>query len=134
MSESQHRFAEFQLDCASFELRRQGRAQKSERISLERIPMELLILLLERQGSVVTRQEIVDRLWGKDVFVDTEHGINTAIRKIRQALKDNPEQPRFIQRKTGKGYRFEAERNGGPEAPFVTCRNIAISLIMGQSV
>jgi hypothetical protein len=88
---------------------------------------------LERQGCVVSCQ-IVDRLWGQDGFVDTEHGINTAIRKIRQALKDNPEQPRFIQRKTGKGYRFEAERNGGPEAPFVTCRNIAISLIMGQSV
>ena len=112
MSESQYKFAEFQLDCASFELRRQGRAQKSERVSLERIPMELLILLLERQGSVVTRQEIVDRLWGKDVFVDTEHGINTAIRKIRQALKDNPEQPRFILTVTGKGYRFMAGENG----------------------
>ncbi len=111
MSESQYRFAEFQLDCASFELRRQGRAQKSERISLERIPMELLILLLERQGSVVTRQEIIDRLWGKDVFVDTEHGINTAIRKIRQALKDDPEQPRFILTISGKGYRFVAERS-----------------------
>jgi len=111
MSESQYKFAEFQLDCASFELRRQGRAQKSDRVSLERIPMELLILLLERQGSVVTRQEIVDRLWGKDVFVDTEHGINTAIRKIRQALKDNPEQPRFILTVTGKGYRFVAGEN-----------------------
>ncbi|MGA8502288.1 MAG: winged helix-turn-helix domain-containing protein [Candidatus Sulfotelmatobacter sp.] len=111
MSESQYRFAEFQLDCASFELRRQGRAQKSEHISLERIPMELLILLLERQGSVVTRQEIVDRLWGKDVFVDTEHGINTAIHKIRQALRDDPEQPRFILTVSGKGYRFVAERS-----------------------
>jgi TolB-like protein/DNA-binding winged helix-turn-helix (wHTH) protein len=112
MSESQYRFAEFQLDCASFELRRQGRAQKSERISLERIPMKLLILLLERQGSVVTRQEIVDRLWGKDVFVDTEHGINTAIRKIRQALRDDPEHPRFILTVSGKGYRFVAGENG----------------------
>jgi TolB-like protein/DNA-binding winged helix-turn-helix (wHTH) protein len=112
MSEPQYRFAEFQLDCASFELRRQGRTQKSERISLERIPMELLILLLERQGSVVTRQEIVDRLWGKDVFVDTEHGINTAVRKIRQALRDDPEQPRFILTVSGKGYRFVAGDNG----------------------
>jgi DNA-binding winged helix-turn-helix (wHTH) protein len=108
MSESQYKFAEFQLDCSSFELRRQGRAQKSERISLERIPMELLILLLERQGSVVTRQEIVDRLWGKDVFVDTEHGINTAIRKLRQALKDDPDNPRFVHTVSGKGYRFIA--------------------------
>ena len=112
MSESQYKFAEFQLDCASFELRRKGRGQNSERISLERIPMELLILLLERQGSVVTRQEIVDRLWGKDVFVDTEHGINTAIRKIRQALRDDTDNPRFILTVSGKGYRFVAEENG----------------------
>ena len=119
MSEPQYRFAEFQLDCASFELRRQGRTQKSERISLERIPMELLILLLERQGSVVTRQELVDRLWGKDVFVDTEHGINTAVRKIRQALRDDPDQPRFILTVSGKGYRFVAGDNGNrrPAAP-----------------
>jgi TolB-like protein/DNA-binding winged helix-turn-helix (wHTH) protein len=114
MSESQYKFAEFQLDCANFELRRQRRAQKSERISLERIPMELLILLLERQGSVVTRQEIVDRLWGKDVFVDTEHGINTAIRKVRQALKDDPVNPRFVHTVSGKGYRFVTEKNGHP--------------------
>src|SRR6202042_1628289 len=106
MSESQYRFAEFQLDCASFELLRRGRTQKSERISLERIPMELLILLLERPGSVVTRQEIVDRLWGSEVFVDTEHGINTAVRKVRQALRDDPDQPRFVQTVMGKGYRF----------------------------
>ncbi len=112
MSESQYKFAEFQLDCATFELRRQGRAQKSERISLERIPMELLILLLERRGSVVTRQEIVDRLWGKDVFVDTDHGINTAIRKVRQALKDDPDNPRFVHTVSGKGYRFVTEKNG----------------------
>ncbi|MFZ0955930.1 MAG: winged helix-turn-helix domain-containing protein, partial [Candidatus Sulfotelmatobacter sp.] len=125
MPESQYKFAEFQLDCASYELRRHGRAQKSERISLERIPMELLILLLERQGSVVTRQEIVDRLWGKDVFVDTEHGINTAIRKVRQALKDDPDSPRFVHTVSGKGYRFIAERIGNPpgsplpEAPLL---------------
>jgi TolB-like protein/DNA-binding winged helix-turn-helix (wHTH) protein len=117
MSESQYKFAEFQLDCASFELRRQGRTQKSERISLERIPMELLILLLERQGSVVTRQEIVDRLWGKDVFVDTEHGINTAIRKVRQALKDDPDNPRFVHTVSGKGYRFVTGKNGVVHRP-----------------
>jgi hypothetical protein len=87
MSESQYRFAEFQLDCASFELRRQGRAQKSERISLERMPMELLTLLLERQGSIVTRQQIIDRLWGKDVFVDTKHGIVIALLDVEGPLE-----------------------------------------------
>ena len=100
-------FGDFTLNCASFELRREGWPVK-----MERIPMDLLILLAEKQGAVVTRQEIVDRLWGKDVFVDTEHGINTAIRKIRQALKDDPDKPRFVQTVTGKGYRFVAETNG----------------------
>jgi TolB-like protein/DNA-binding winged helix-turn-helix (wHTH) protein len=102
-----HKFGEFDLDPSRFELRRNGRVVK-----LERIPMELLLLLAEKDGSVVTRQEIVERLWGKDVFVDTEHGINTAIRKIRQALRDDPDQPRFIETVTGKGYRFVAEKNG----------------------
>lgn len=107
MSPSSHKFGEFELDSARFELRRNGRALK-----LERIPMELLILLAEKDGKVVSRQEIIERLWGKDIFVDTEHGINTAIRKIRFALKDEPERPRFVQTVTGKGYRFVAGRNG----------------------
>ncbi len=70
--------------------------------------MELLILLVERRGHLVTRQEIAERLWGQDVFVDTEHGINTAVRKLRTVLGDNPEQSRFVQTVTGKGYRFVA--------------------------
>jgi len=120
MPESRYIFGEFELDSASFELRRQGRTRKLERVPLERIPMTLLILLLERQGSVVTRQEIVDRLWGKDVFVDTDHGINTAIRKVRQALKDDPDRPRFVQTVSGKGYRFVADKNGqAPPAAVV---------------
>ena len=104
-----YKFGDVELDPSRFELRRNGRALK-----LERIPMELLILLVEKEGSVVTRQEIVDRLWGKDVFVDTEHGINTAVRKIRQVLRDDSEQPRFVQTVTGKGYRFVAATNGQP--------------------
>ncbi len=104
---SAYHFADFELDPARFELRRNGRSLK-----LERIPMELLILLVEKDGNIATRQEIVDRLWGKDVFVDTEHGINTAIRKIRQTLRDDPEKPRFVQTVTGKGYRFVVTRNG----------------------
>jgi TolB-like protein/DNA-binding winged helix-turn-helix (wHTH) protein len=100
-------FGEFEIDCARFELRRNGRLVK-----LEHIPMELLILLAEKDGSVVTRQEIVERLWGKDVFVDTEHGVNTAISKIRTALRENAGNPRFVQTVPGKGYRFAAEKNG----------------------
>ncbi len=104
------------MDYSRYELRRQGRALK-----LERIPMELLLLLSEKDGHVVSRQEIVDRLWGKDVFVDTEHGINTAIRKIRTALREDGERPRFIQTVQGKGYRFVAngQNVGTPrEAPL----------------
>lgn len=97
-------FDEFSLDCDRYELLRSGRPLK-----LERIPMELLILLANRNGNLVTRQEIIERLWGKDVFLDTEHGINTAIPKIRLVLKDDPEKPRFIQTVTGKGYRFVAD-------------------------
>jgi TolB-like protein/DNA-binding winged helix-turn-helix (wHTH) protein len=98
---SDFKFGEFELDCARFELRRDGRVLK-----LERIPLELLTLLAEKDGHVVTRQEIVERLWGKDVFVDTEHGINTAIRKIRAALREDAEKPRFVHTVLGKGYRL----------------------------
>jgi TolB-like protein/DNA-binding winged helix-turn-helix (wHTH) protein/Tfp pilus assembly protein PilF len=75
-------------------------------LKLEKIPMELLILLVERRDQLVGREEIIDRLWGKDVFLDTEQGINTAIRKIRGTLGDDPNEPRFLQTIVGKGYRF----------------------------
>jgi TolB-like protein/DNA-binding winged helix-turn-helix (wHTH) protein len=97
------KFAEFELDGGRYELRRGDRVLK-----LEKIPMELLTLLAESHGRLVSRDEIVEKIWGKDVFLDTEHGINTAIRKIRQVLGDDPEQPRFVQTVTGKGYRFIA--------------------------
>ena len=95
------KFDEFELDLRAYQLRRSGRTLK-----LERIPMEVLLLLIGRPGQLVTREEIIERLWGKDVFLDTDNAINTAIRKIRQVLKDDPDQPRFIQTVTGRGYRF----------------------------
>ena len=97
------KFGEFELDVGRYELRRGDRVLK-----LEKIPMELLLLLVESDGQLVTREQIAGQIWGKDVFLDTEHGINTAIRKIRQALGDDPENPRFVQTVTGKGYRFIA--------------------------
>jgi TolB-like protein/DNA-binding winged helix-turn-helix (wHTH) protein len=96
-------FGDFKVDCDRFELTRAGRTLK-----LERKPMELLILLAAGNGHLVTRTEIIESLWDSEVFVDTEHGINTAIRKIRQVLGDEPENPRFVQTVTGKGYRFIA--------------------------
>jgi len=95
------RFEDFELDLRSYQVRRSG-----DTLRLERIPMEVLFLLVERRGQLVTREEIIEKLWGKNVFLDTDSAINTAIRKIRQVLKDDPEQPRFIQTVTGRGYRF----------------------------
>ncbi len=103
MSREQIQFEDFELDCDRYELLRDDQS-----IKLEKLPMELLILLVERRGLLVTRQEIAERLWGQNVFVDIEHGINTAVRKLRTALGDNPEQARFVQTVTGKGYRFVA--------------------------
>ncbi len=85
------------------ELRRLGRALK-----LERIPTQILLFLIEQNGRLVTREDIAEKIWGKDVFLDTDNSINGAIRKIRQALKDDPLQPQFVQTITGRGYRFIA--------------------------
>ena len=100
---------ELELDCGRFELRRHGHA-----VRVERKPMELLILLVSREGQLVTRAEIAGRLWSNEVFVDTEHGINTAIRKLRYCLRDDPDDPRYIQTVSGKGYRFIAPVSVAP--------------------
>ena len=93
-------------------------------LKLEKVPMELLILLAEREGQLVTREEIVQRLWGSDVFVDTRQGINTAVRKIRQALSDDPDNPRILQTVFGKGYRLLGEvTRAESDAPRVSTRS-----------
>jgi TolB-like protein/DNA-binding winged helix-turn-helix (wHTH) protein/Tfp pilus assembly protein PilF len=107
-----YQFADFRLDCGSFELLRKGRA-----LRMERKPMELLILLVSHQGELVTRAEIVQHLWSSEVFVDTEHGINTAIRKIRYALGDDPDNPRFVQTLPSRGYRFICPLLSGKAQP-----------------
>ncbi len=104
------RFGEFELFPERFELCRAGHA-----LRLERKPVEMLILLTVGNGRVVTRTEIAEHLWGSEVFGDTEHGINTAVRKLRQALKDDPEKPRFIQTVPRLGYRFLAPISTYPE-------------------
>ena len=97
------RFGDFELDLAAYELRRRGRPVK-----LGRQPMDLLILLVERRGHLVSRSDIVERLWGKDVFVDVETGVNTAVSKVRQALRDSAGAPALLETVAGKGYRFIA--------------------------
>jgi TolB-like protein/DNA-binding winged helix-turn-helix (wHTH) protein/Tfp pilus assembly protein PilF len=93
----------FELDPGAYRLRRSGQT-----LRLERIPMEILLLLTQHRGQLVTREQIVERVWGKDVNLDVDNSINGAIRKIRQVLKDDPEHPRFIETVTGRGYRFVA--------------------------
>src|SRR5215471_8907707 len=102
MSEIRH-FEDFELDSGAYRLSRGG-----EVVRLERIPLELLCLLVDRCGQLVTRDEIIERIWGKGIFVDSENSINVAIRKIRRALSDDPACPRFIVTIPGKGYRFVA--------------------------
>ena len=94
---------DFKLDVRAYELRSAGVALK-----LKPIPMELLLLLIERRGELVTREQIVERIWGKGIFLDTDNSINAAVSRIRQVLRDDAEQPRFVQTVTGKGYRFIA--------------------------
>lgn len=103
MSADEVRFAEFVLDFGRRELRRDGRS-----VNLQNIPFQLLTLLVVKRGQLLTREEIVEAIWGKGRFVDAEHGINTAVRKLRQALGEDPDHPRFIQTVVGKGYRFIA--------------------------
>ena len=107
-----HREAVVPSDVLAYELRREGNP-----IRLERQPMDLLMLLVERRGQLVFRNDIVARLWTKDVFVDVDTGINTAIRKIRLALGDSPEAPAFVETVPGKGYRFIAAIEVASEAP-----------------
>ena len=111
------RFDDFELDYTRFQLSRTGRA-----IRLEGLPLQLLMFLVEKRGELVTREQISAQLWSKDVFVDVEQGINTAIRKIRRALADDVGEPRYLQTVVGRGYRFvsptaEAEEDANSPAP-----------------
>jgi DNA-binding winged helix-turn-helix (wHTH) protein len=101
--ENVFRFVRFEVDRERYQLRSGSRT-----IKLEHIPLELLFLLLEHQGKLVNREQIVARLWCDESFLDTERSINTAIRKARKALGDDPRRPRFIETVVGKGYRFIA--------------------------
>jgi len=102
------RFAAFELDLTAYALRRRGR-----RVKLEKLPMEVLILLVREAGALVERRQIQAALWGSEVFVEHDSAINTAIRKIRQALGDDADRPRYVETVIGKGYRFVAPVDAG---------------------
>ena len=102
-------FGSFEVDTAAGELRRQGL-----KIRLQEQPFRLLVLLLERAGDVVTREEVREQLWPADTYVDFDHSLNTAVRKLREALGDSAEAPRYVETLARRGYRFIA-----PVAPRV---------------
>lgn len=99
-----YRFSVFEVNSASGELLRQG-----VRVKLQEQPFRLLVLLLERSGEVVSREELRGQLWPEDTFVEFDNSLNVAVRKLREALRDNPDTPRFVETIPRRGYRFLAE-------------------------
>lgn len=95
------RFGVFEADASSGELRKAGM-----RLRVQKKPFQVLILLLEHSGEVVTRDEVRQKLWPSDIFVDFDHSLNTIINKIREALDDSAANPRFIETLATRGYRF----------------------------
>jgi Tol biopolymer transport system component/DNA-binding winged helix-turn-helix (wHTH) protein len=98
-----HRFGVFELDVVAGELRQSG-----SRVKLQEQPFQVLALLLEKPGDVVTREELRDRLWPADTFVDFDHGLNAAIKRLRNALGDSADNPTFVETVARRGYRFLA--------------------------
>src|SRR3984893_7589872 len=98
------RFGVFELDLRAGELRKHGL-----RVRLQEQPFQVLVMLLEHPGDVVTREELQKKLWPADIFVDFDHGLNKAINKVREALGDSAESPRFVETVARRGYRFLSE-------------------------
>src|SRR4051794_32582414 len=95
------RFGVFEINPHLRELRKHG-----VKLKLQDQPLQILLLLLERQGEIVTREEIQKRLWPENTYVDFDNAINSAVRKLRDALNDSPENPRFVETLARRGYRF----------------------------
>jgi DNA-binding winged helix-turn-helix (wHTH) protein len=119
------RFDVFEVDLRAGEVYRAGR-----KIKLQVLPFQALAMLLERPGEVVTRKEFEKRLWPGDTFVDFDHSLNTAIKKLRLALSDDKKKPRFVETLPKRGYRFI----GKPEytAPPLPAKILAPSSVIGQ--
>ena len=98
-----YRFSIFEVNAASGELFRQG-----VRIKLQEQPFRLLVLLLERAGEVVSREDLRGQLWPEDTFVEFDNSLNVAVRKLRDALRDDAETPRFVETLPRRGFRFLA--------------------------
>jgi cholera toxin transcriptional activator len=125
-----YRFGAFEADAATGELRRQG-----IHIKLNAQPFQVLLLLLERSGELLTREEISRELWPDGTFVDYEHGLNSAVNRIREALGDSASNPRFVVTLARRGYRFAApvERIGLSEDPTPTLSEFPSPVASAQS-
>ena len=108
------RFATFEADPVTGELRKSG-----IRIRLQEQPFQVLLMLLERPGELLTREELRQRLWPADTFVDFDHSLNTVVNKLREALGDSAANPRFIETLARRGYRFVAPVRTEPESAEV---------------
>jgi cholera toxin transcriptional activator len=106
------RFGVFELDLNTGELRKGG-----VKLRLQGQPVQVLTLLLERAGDVVTREELREKLWASDTFVDFDHSLNTAINKVREALGDSAASPRYVETLARRGYRFIAPVQPPMQAP-----------------
>ena len=113
------RFGVFEADTANCELRKQGR-----RLRLQEQPFAVLTVLLERAGTVVTREELRTRLWPADTFVDFDHSLNTAVNKLREVLGDSATSPRFVETLARRGYRFLADVEWEAEAVRAVAANV----------
>ena len=114
-SASKYRFASFEADLKAAELRRNG-----TRLKLQLQPFQVLVALLERPQDVVTREELRQRLWPEDTFVDFDHGLNTAMAKLRDVLGDSATSPRYVETIAKRGYRFIGEVSAVPDAGSVS--------------
>src|ERR1700756_5027257 len=121
------RFGVFELDLRAGELRKHGL-----RIRLQEQPFLVLATLLEHPGEVVTREELQKKLWPADTFVDFDHGLNKTINKIREALGDSAESPRFVETVARRGYRFLAEVEA-INAPSPQLEQLPMSTWMAQA-
>src|SRR5262245_3055675 len=107
------RFGAFEVDLRARELRKSGL-----KVRLQDQPFQVLAMLLERPGETVTRDELRDRLWAAETFVDFDHGVNKAVNRIREALGDSATSPRFVETVARRGYRFIADVAVAEGAPL----------------
>jgi DNA-binding winged helix-turn-helix (wHTH) protein len=132
---SVYRFGQFELDRRSGELRKAG-----TRLRLQQQPLNLLLLLIDHAGEVVTREQIRTALWAPDVHVDYDSAINSSMRKLREALCDDSDRPRFIETQSGRGYRFIGRIDGDDAtqvahpAPVKRTRAVRAALALGMAL